>query len=159
MWPLLGRAETRAKRICHILDIEYKPKRVVMGALVKDNFPGDTNEHIYVRNDSGLLVERSEQIKALSSDNDSIAMDILLDAIEEQASAGNPFTVSGRESGLFERNYDLPEELRSLGRDKIRALAERLLVEKKLVKCAAKGSKTRQFLDVPNGNFAVGLVS
>lgn len=159
MWPLLGRAETRAKRICHILDIEYKPKRVVMGALVKDNFPGDTNEHIYVRNDNGLLVERSEQIKALSSDNDSIAMDILLDAIEEQASAGNPFTVSGRESGLFERNYDLPEELRSLGRDKIRALAERLLVEKKLVKCAAKGSKTRQFLDVPNGNFAVGLVS
>lgn len=159
MWPLLGRAEGRAKRICHMLEIEYKPKRVVMGALVKDNFPGDTNEHIYVRNDNGLLVERSEQIKVLSRDNDFIAMETLLDAIEEQASAGNPFTVSGRESGLFERNYDLPEELRSLSRDKIRSLAERLLSQKRLVKCVAKGSKTRQFLDVPNGNFAVGLVS
>ena len=159
MWPLLGRAEARAKRICHMLEVEYKPKRVVMGALVKDNFPGDTNEHIYVRNDNGLLVERSEQIKALSRDNDYIAMETLLDAIEEQASAGNPFTVSGRESGLFERNYELPEELRSFSRDKIRSLAERLLSQKRLVKCAARGSKTRQFLDVPNGNFAAGLVS
>lgn len=157
MWPLLGRAETRAKRICHMLEIEYKPKRVVMGALVKDNFPGDTNEHIYVRNDNGLLVEMSPRIRDLSRDSDEYAMDLLCDDIAAKATAGKPYTVSGKDTGLHERSYELPEDLRHLSRDKLRSLAERLLAEQLIVKCAAKGSKAHKFLDVPNGDFAVGL--
>ena len=153
LWPGVDK---RARQYCMAAGAEWNEKRVVLGALVKDNFPGDTETHIYIRDEHGLLVERSGEIRRACAENDDILMDSLEDEIAAKAGDGIPYTVSGKTDGLHERAHEMPAELAGLSRDRVRALADKLLAEKRIVKCAERGKKDRKFLDVPGGNFASG---
>lgn len=153
LWPLVDR---RARQYCQAAGVEWSNKRVVLGALVKDNFPGDTETHIYIRDDNGLLVERSLEIKMACAENDDILMDALEDEIAAKADDGIPYTVSGKNDGLHERAHEMSQELSGLSRDRLRALADKLLASKRIVKCPEKGKKDRKFLDIPGGVFASG---
>lgn len=51
----------------------------------------------------------------------------------------------------------MPAELRGLSKHLLDQYAQRLLEAKRLVLCIAKGSTSKKWLDVPDGDFALGL--
>lgn len=54
-YALWAAGEEGARRVCSAAGVEYQPKRVVHGAVVKSNDEHDWHVHTYVRADSGLL--------------------------------------------------------------------------------------------------------
>ena len=79
----------------------------------------------------------------------------LIAAVAARALAGLPFNKTGK-GGLYEQRERLPRTLRTLGRDKLQNLCQELIDAGKIVQCRATGSNVAQWLDVPDGPFALG---
>lgn len=152
MWPA---DEARAKRVCKDLGTEFQPSKVVLGGVVKANGAARRIVSTYVRNEYGLLVDRTAGLGASAPPQDDLRAALVI-AIEAAAAAGSPFTKTGA-SGLYEMRERLPEELRGLAKGKLDLLATQALERGEIVRAAARGEKTAKWLDVPGGTFAIGL--
>jgi hypothetical protein len=128
---------------------------VVKGAVVKTNEPTSRNIVTFVRNDDGILVDRTEHLQALRPAWDDL-QDELIAAVRDQAKAGLPFTKTGA-AGLYDQRERLPQCLRNLPRDRLQDICQELIEAGKIVKCKATGSNIAKWLDVPGGQFALGL--
>lgn len=153
LWP---EEETKAKKLCKDLDIEYKRGSVVCGGLAKCNFPGDNELKTFIRDERGLLVVSTERVKQIEAQVMPKLLKLLVQVVEHAAAAGHPFQHTGK-PGLYERREMLPEALRSIGKHRLEWLGRVLLDEKKIAKYRAVGSKSEVWLDVPTGNFAQGI--
>jgi hypothetical protein len=152
MWPA---EEARAKRVCKDLGTDFQPAKVVLGGVVKANGAARRVVSTYVRNEHGLLVDRSAGLGASAPPQDDLRAALVI-AVEAAAAAGSPFTKTGA-SGLYEMRERLPEELRGLAKGKLDALAGQALERGEIVRATARGEKTAKWLDVPGGTFAIGL--
>jgi hypothetical protein len=152
MWPA---DEARAKRTCKSLGIQYQPNRIVLGGVVKANGAARRILSTYARNESGLLVDKTSGLGASAPVQDDLRAALVI-AVEAAAAAGAPFTKTGA-SGLFEMRERLPEELRQIAKGRIDALASDALERGEIVRAAGRGEKTAKWLDVPGGQFAIGL--
>jgi hypothetical protein len=152
MWPA---DEARAKRVCKSLGVEFAPGKVVLGGVVKANGAARRIVTTYVRNDFGLLVDRTSSLTSSAPPQGDL-LSALVVAVEAAAASGSPFTKTGA-SGLFEMKERLPEELKALAKGRLDALASQALDQGKIVRAAAKGEKVAKWLDVPGGMFAIGL--
>lgn len=155
-YVLWGVEEKAGKATCGALGVEWRRNRVMRGCLVKSNGPGDREVKTWVRNDTGLLEVRNEQLKSAAREKVPALMDSLLACVAEAASKGQPFTKTGG-NGLFARRQELPPELCEIGRNKLEGFAQNLLEKGSLVLCIAKGSTAKKWLDVPEGDFALGI--
>lgn len=155
-YVLWGVEEKSGKATCAALELEWRRNRVMRGCLVKSNGPGDREVKTWVRNDIGLLEVRNEQLKIATRQRVPALMDSLLACVAEAASKGQPFTKTGS-NGLYARRQELPPELCELGRNRLEGFAQDLLEKGTLVLCIAKGSTTKKWLDVPDGDFALGV--
>ncbi|MBB2793908.1 UNVERIFIED_ORG: hypothetical protein GGD58_002772 [Rhizobium pisi] len=151
LWPA---EEKRARAICKDLGVEYTANRVVFGGVVKANGAARRIVSTYVRNEHGLLVDRTSGIGASNLPQDDL-MELLIAAIASAAHAGQPFTKTGI-TGLYDNRERLGEGLSELARHKIEGLAQRAIESQRIVKCLAGGT-TPKWLDVPTGSFASGL--
>jgi hypothetical protein len=151
LWPA---EENRARAICRDLGVEYSANRVVFGGVVKANGAARRIVSTYVRNEFGLLVDRTSGVGASNLPQDDL-LELLIAAVASAASAGQPFTKTGS-TGLFDNKERLGEELGALSRHRIEALAQRAIDTQRVVKCIANGT-TPKWLDVPTGRFAMGL--
>ncbi|KQV33126.1 hypothetical protein ASE37_18870 [Rhizobium sp. Root268] len=151
LWPA---EEKRGRAICKDLGVEYAANKVVFGGVVKANGAARRIVSTYVRNDFGLLVDRTVGIGASGLPQDDL-LEQLVAAIAAAAEAGQPLTKTGA-TGLFENRERLGEGLSQLSRHKIEGLAQRLVDSQRVVKCLAGGT-TPKWLDVPTGRFAMGL--
>ncbi|WP_254701288.1 AAA family ATPase [Neorhizobium galegae] len=152
MWPA---DESRAKRVCKTLGIEFSPGKVVLGGVVKANGAARRVVTTYVRNEFGLLVDRTAGLSASAPPQGDLLQALAM-AIGAAAAAGSPFTKTGA-GGLFEMKERLPDELKALSKGRIDHLATQALEQGAVVRAAAKGEKTAKWLDVPGGMFAIGL--
>lgn len=152
MWPA---DEARAKRTCKSLGIQYQPNKIVLGGVVKANGAARRILSTYARNDSGLLVDKTSGLGSTAPVQDDLRAALVI-AVEAAAAAGAPFTKTGA-SGLFEMRERLPDELRGIAKGRLDALAEEALDKGEIVRAAARGEKTAKWLDVPGGQFAIGL--
>ncbi|GAB6036164.1 hypothetical protein JCM15519_07230 [Fundidesulfovibrio butyratiphilus] len=153
LWP---EEESRAKKLCKDLKVDYKRGNVVCGGLAKCNYPGDQELKTFLRDERGLLVVSTDRVKQMEAVTISKALKLLVRAIEHAAAQGHPFQHSGR-YGLYERREMLPESLRAFGKDKLLWLGRVLLDENKIAKYRAAGSKAEVWLDIPTGPFAQGI--
>jgi hypothetical protein len=144
MWPA---EEARARKVCKSIGVEFMPGKVVLGGIVKANGAARRIISTYVRNEHGLLVDKTALLGAATPPTGDL-IGALVVTIEAAASAGSPFTKSGA-SGVFEMRERLPDELKALVYD---ALGKGVVV-----RAAAKGEKGAKWLDVPGGHFATGL--
>ncbi|MGO7300307.1 AAA family ATPase [Rhizobium ruizarguesonis] len=151
LWPA---EEKRARAICKDLGIEYSPNRVVFGGVVKANGAARRIVSTYVRNEFGLLVDRTAGVGASNLPQDDL-IELMVAAISASAHAGQPFTKTGA-TGLFDNKERLGEGLSGLSRHRIEALAQRAIETQRVVKCLAGGTVPK-WLDVPTGIFAQGL--
>lgn len=152
LWPVDA---GEGKKVCSTLQIQFRPNRVVCGAVVKANEQAGREIATYVRSDAGLLIDRSSELRARRPDRDTQASELIA-AVALQATAGRPFTLRGK-SGLYEQRERLPESLRAaFGRDRLEAFCRDLIDGGRIVQCIASGSHSGQWLDVPGGPFALG---
>lgn len=152
MWPA---EEARAKRVCKDLGTNFQPAKVVLGGVVKANGAARRVVSTYVRNDYGLLVDRTAGLGSAAPPQEDLRAALVI-AVEAAASAGAPFTKTGA-SGLYDMRERLPDELRGLAKGKLDALASQALERGEIVRAAARGEKIAKWLDVPGGAFAIGL--
>ncbi|QSV46081.1 AAA family ATPase [Geobacter benzoatilyticus] len=150
LWPV---SEKDGRATCKALKVDYMANRVVNGGIVKSNGPADRTVTTYVRNDFGLLVDRTFEIKSRGTRRDE-ADEILVAAITTAAATGRPFTRTGV-NGVGQRRHELPEALQCFGRERLESMAQTLLDSNKVVTCLANGT-TVKWLDVPGGPFAEG---
>lgn len=154
LWP---EEEPEAKKRCKQLGIEYARGKVVRGGLAKNNFIGDNEEKVFIRNEAGLLVPLDYAAKLIQIQKQTELLGLLEAAIAHAAAQGHPFQHQG-ENGLHRKRERLPKRLRELGRDSIEHLGRILLNDGRIDKYRpGKGSKAEKWLDVPRGNFALGL--
>ncbi|TWF49636.1 bifunctional DNA primase/polymerase [Neorhizobium alkalisoli] len=152
MWPA---DEAKAKAACKQIGVPWEPNRIVLGGIVKANGPARRILSTYARNEYGLLIDKTAGAGASAFDQGDLRGALVV-AIAAAAEAGSPFTKTGV-SGVYEMRERLPEELRRLARNKIETLAEQALERGEVVRAAGRGEKTAKWLDVPGGNFAIGL--
>lgn len=154
LWP---EEEQKAKTLCKHMGVEFSRGRVVRGGLAKNNFPGDEDEKVFVRNDIGLLVGMDDEAYRIKRQEEERLLGLLTEAIASAAIQGHPFQHTGKQ-GLFEKRERLPKSLRELGRHALERLGRLLLDAKKIDKYRpAKGGSVEQWLDVPGGPFALGV--
>ncbi|ABK45259.1 plasmid and phage replicative helicase / plasmid and phage DNA primase [Magnetococcus marinus MC-1] len=148
--------DSEAKKVCKLIGQRFQRESVYRGAVVKSNWPTDKTVRIYARNpNSGLLSDRTMDLERLGSKQPEL-MDLLVTAVGNAASGGQPYTKTGG-NGLYERRSELPDDLRSVGRDRLVHMTDLLLQLGKIVLCVAGDSKLKKYLDVPDGEFAVGV--
>nr|CRH06060.1 Putative TOPRIM domain protein [Candidatus Magnetococcus massalia] len=148
--------DSEAKKVCKQIGQRFQRESVYRGAVVKSNWPTDKTLRIYTRNpNSGLLADRTMDLERLGSKQPEL-MDLLITAIGKAASGGQPYTKTGG-NGLYDRRSELPDKLSSIGRDKLVHMTDLLLQLGKIVLCVAGDSKLKKYLDVPDGEFAVGV--
>ena len=147
--------EKQARSACSALGEEWERSKVIQGCLAKENFGGDKSIKTFVRRKNGLLVVRDADLANAARKNVPSSLDALEKACAEAAERGQPFTKTGA-NGLFVRSQELPLELRVLSRHQLEKLAQKLLDAQRLVLCITKGSTTKKWLDVPEGDFALG---
>ncbi len=148
--------QDEARKICKKLGAPFKRDTVFRGAVVKSNWPTDKTVRIYVRDPStGLLIDRTTDL-LMNTDEPVKLLDQLVRQIAQAATNGQPFTRTGG-NGLFERRAELPGELASMSKRRLWDMADALLESKRLVQCVAQGSHLKKWLDVPGGEFALGV--
>lgn len=151
MWPA---DEARAKRVCKDLGHQYQANAVVLGGVVKANGAAKRMVSTYVRNDFGLLVDKTAGLGASAPVQGDLLAALVI-AVEAAAESGQPFTKTGA-TGLYAMRERLPEELSGLSRHRLEGLATAAVTEGKIKLCLATGT-TAKWLDVPGGQFAIGL--
>lgn len=107
-YALWAAGEDDSRRICQELGVEHQPKRIINGAVVKSNDEHDWHIHTYVRADSGLLEDRSEQTRDLQSATGRLTPAQAEEALEEIArrwEQGNPFSASANARSRFLPNW------------------------------------------------------
>lgn len=126
---------------------------VAAGGVAKANLKTCRREHEYRRLPSGVL----RQIPPTIAPNDfSERLDALEKAIIGAAAAGAPFTHTSKSSGLFAEQHRLPEPFKNMSKAPLEKLGKQLLNAGRIVKGTARGSRTREWLDGPMGDFAMG---
>lgn len=147
VWPD-NRAESKAA--CKKLSLNWERNRVCCLAVVKANFKADTTVKTLIRDDNGLLINRSYDLYAVTPKYSDV-VDRLIDEIEAAAVEGNPFTKTGV-NGIYERQHDLSEHFQDWGRDKLRDTVKILLSNKQL-ECfvVERLGKNRTWLGRPKG--------
>ena len=154
VFALWAAPQKHAGDVSRKLGIRATPNGVVHGAVVKANGPADLAVRTFIRDPSGVLIDRTDDLRqAMPGREDQLAD--LKQAIADAAVRGYPFTKTGL-SGVYRRCSDLPTPLQNIGRDRLEGMVQHLLNDGELLLCSAKGSKAVQWLDVPDGPFARG---
>ena len=153
VYVLWGVDEKSSKTKCKHLGVEWQRNRIFYGCLVKSNGPGDRNIKTYSRNDAGLLEVVDSKIQQVAKEDTSVLLDMLLDDIEWFASQYHPFSRTGQ-NGVWEQKQDLNSVFKDMSQRILRGHVETLLKQKRIVTVAPKGSKNKNYLDVPGGTFS-----
>ncbi|WP_247997506.1 AAA family ATPase [Brucella tritici] len=147
--------EQKSKAICKQIGIPFTFNRIAYGGVLKANGAAKRILTTYSRNPSGLLVDANARLGGDFIDQDDLRTALVI-AIEAAAADGQPFAKTGQ-AGLFENKERLPEDLRGVSRHKLEAMAEDALDKGDIVKATARGEKVAKWLDVPGGQFAIGI--
>jgi len=119
LWPA---PDKESHRIASDLGLEWQSNLVVKGAIVKSNSAESRHVTTYIRNEYGLLEDRTYDLKRYDPEESLTAM---VEAIRQAAASNSPFYKSG-DHGVFKRRSELPVELRELSRKNLEQMVEDL---------------------------------
>lgn len=146
-----------ARQMCDALGVEWQKECIVFGQVSKANDQAIKDQQTYLRQPSGLLVDCTDTLKALTQVARGLdPMKLLIESIGRAAEAGFPFQLTSTSSGLFVRRSKLHPELRKLGKAKLAAMGQELIDRNRIVQVENVGGKSSNWLDVPGGELAKG---
>ena len=99
-----------AKPICDQLEVAFEPGKIVRAAVVKANDEADYSMHTYVRQESGLLVQREDEPAPLIPDADATSLSIVSrprgpEEVQRRFDAGVPFSPSPQGQARYLGHY------------------------------------------------------
>jgi len=103
VWPA---PEDDAKTVCRKLGTVYDRDKVANLAVVMANFKKDSTVRTLVRDEGGLLLDRTAELTH-DAPNYGAALDMLVLAIATAAAENRPLTKTGK-SGVWKRRHELP---------------------------------------------------
>lgn len=112
-------------------------------------------EKTLLRNNRGLMDDVTH-LDIFQGDNKGERVAWLVLACREAAERGHPYSngTKGAASGLYRRRAELPYALRNMGPHELESLLNNATSAGLLCTAAVRGSKGKQFIDVPNGPLA-----
>jgi hypothetical protein len=153
LWePSDDKTKGNPRALCRHLGVPYSPGKVVQGAIVKANNEADRRISTFVRNETGILQDRTNQLYHITGDD---LNQLLIEQIAQAARDGRPYTKTAS-NGVYERKHEFPEVCHGLGKHKIREMIDDLLEQGDLVMAMGPGSNSVKWLDIPGGPFAEG---
>lgn len=155
VYALWNAEEGEAKRICRAANVPHSSNAVVFGAIVKANNQANREISTYIRNEFGLLEDRTAGLPEPAKFEPALEQ-ALVDAIADAARLGQPYQKTGN-AGLYKQKARLPEAIQVLSKHALGGLIDRLLEQARVVQAkVGKGASAPQWLDVPSGPFARG---
>lgn len=136
------------------LHLPYQRGAVVFGGVVKANGRANLKVVTYVRDQRGLLCDRSDDLQRLKTTSADL-LPLLKQAIADAAADGKPYTKTGV-NGVHARRFEMPEELHIIGKHSFVSMVDALLASEEIVQAMADNSKSVKWLDVPDGDVALG---
>lgn len=146
--------EDDARAVLKQLHLPYQRGAVVCGGVVKANGRADLKVVTFVRDEQGLLCDRTDDLRRLKTTADDL-LPLLKQTIAEAAAAGKPYVKSGM-NGVYARRFEMPEELHNIGKHTFASMVDALLARQDIVQAMADNSKSVKWLDVPDGDVAKG---
>jgi len=143
-----------ARSILKQLRLPYQRGGVVMGGVVKANGHAQLQVVTLVRDQRGLLCDRSDELRRLKTTVDDV-LPLLRQAIATAAQEGKPYTKTGV-NGVYARRFEMPQALHGIGKHSFVSMVDALLASQEIVQALADGSKSVKWLDVPVGLLAQG---
>jgi hypothetical protein len=128
---------------------------LVKGELVKTNGAAEGDYHLYERQANGVLRQLPRRIDIAKATRDEHRAR-LVEAVDWYANYGQPFTRTGRGSGLYANLQSLPPELRGLSQRRLEMLADEAVLLGELQTAAAGKEKRQVWLCKPGSVVAEG---
>ena len=154
VYALWNPRDDEARRVFQMLDKPFQRGGVVMGAIVKANGRANMRVTTFIRDETGLLIDRSDDVVQSRRTTQDL-LPALKDAIARAAIEGRPYTKTGG-NGTYERRHELPEAFHVIGKHRLTEWVSTLLEQGQIVAAMADSSKMVKWLDVPNGPVATG---
>lgn len=104
VYGLWNMPEEEEKDVLRALELPLEANTVVCGAIVKVNDMADTSIKTFVREESGLLVDRSAEVDAVfdrSGRLNNLQIKTILDAIQRRWDEGKPFSANPQSSTRY----------------------------------------------------------
>lgn len=154
VYALWGAREDEAKNVLKQLALPYQRAAVVRGGVVKANGKANLNVVTYVRDQSGLLRDRTSDLQRVKASSEDLML-LLKQAIAQAVEEGKPYTKTGI-NGVHGRRFEMDELLHSVGKHSFTSMIDSLLASGQIVQAMADNSKSVKWLDVPSGTLAQG---
>lgn len=123
----------QGSKVCEALNIPFVENKVIYGLVAKANGPARRDRSIYIRNDDGLLEDRTLQYKRAVGEEHSLLESELLAEIVAAYVAGNGFAVSIQsKNGLHKRREEMAGEFHNKPATWFQDVATRLVQAGKL---------------------------
>lgn len=139
--------ESRAYKLPGQKVVEYVP--------VKCNLEHSEERRYLLREDGGLLVDRTDRVKAEADSQILRQASGFADAVKKAAKDGKPFAAFWRNNkSAFKRKRDLPKDMRKVTRELFEEIQEQALTDEYVV--TVDGTRNTSWLDVPGGPYHSG---
>ena len=148
--------ESEMKYICKTLGVDFRRNRVAHGAVVKSNGPANREIRTFLRNTKNGLLEGCSEELGMARHGTEIDLQELVMCIKQAAYEGKPFTQTGRANGIAYHKERLTPRFHDRGINNLQDMVQTLIDTNRIVKAMALGSKSKKWLDVPDGPFAEG---
>lgn len=123
----------QGNKVCEALNIPFAENKVVYGLVAKANGPARRDRSIYIRNEDGLLEDRTLQYRrALGDDNSLLESELLAEIVAAHAT-GTGFAVSTQsKNGLYKRREGMAKQFHNKPATWFEEVATRLVQAKKI---------------------------
>jgi hypothetical protein len=146
---------------CADLGLDYQRNRCFDGAVVKSNGPANRDIRHFVRDTfTGLLEDRTEQIRNLNSGNQNQARkDALFQWIRNCEDHGRALSQKSGADGIIERlsDSDAPALLQGLSQTSMDRIVRELIQERRIEKYSFSTTGGRKWLGTTDGLMSQGL--
>jgi len=128
------------RAVCEVLGEQYQEGRVAFGLVAKRYGDARRDRSVFVRDEAGILRDRTEAFNALAGgDSDSMRAE-LLRAIGKAWAAGEAFAASTNgHNGLHGRRFELPESFHEKPRQWFEEQAGKLLSDGSIKRLSYRG--------------------
>jgi len=127
------------RAVCEVLGEQYQEGRVAFGLVAKRYGDARRDRSVFVRDEAGILRDRTEAFNALAGgDTDSMRAE-LLHAIRAAWAKGEAFAASQGNNGMHARRFELPESFHEKPRAWFEEQAGKLLADGGIKRLSYRG--------------------
>jgi hypothetical protein len=135
LWP----PNDGGRNVCEALGVEFKEGRVAFGLVAKAYGDARRDRSVFVRDERGILRDKSQAYSALSGGDTDVMRTDLLHAIREAWQRGGAFAASQGNNGLHARRFELPAGFHEKPLQWFEEQAGRLLADGNVKRLAYRG--------------------